>query len=351
MDGAEINQVITTKKGETISFSTVGNPGGSPLLIYPGLGNHRSLILLLKPFAERYGLNVINIDRPGSGLSNHKEIEPTTNRFQRVISNTLCVLKHLKVIRGSIYLMGQSCGAAYALQVAKELKDKRHNLHVKHLFLISPWISLKKPATNPYLRTIRNLPNVILHSGAQSLMYFISFRLRSIQAEHKMVGTCLPYLTSSVSGLPLYSASASCSTLSITSEDPILSSSSSSSENGEQLPLAYRIAKLEVKEDTGGLVADAMYAMDKGGQKCPDWQEILKEKLNVTVYHGQNDSMVPFQAVIEEFYGTNTAVYLVMQGTHELLFNSQVIMDIFKKVNKGFSENKNTDEITVFGSL
>ena len=60
-------QVVTLPDGRKLGYCTVGK--GQPVIYFHGTASSRLEVLLLKEFAEKAGLQIVGVDRPGYGIS------------------------------------------------------------------------------------------------------------------------------------------------------------------------------------------------------------------------------------------------------------------------------------------
>jgi pimeloyl-ACP methyl ester carboxylesterase len=64
-------QVVTLPDGRELGYCTVGS--GVPVMYFHGTASSRLEVLLLKDFAEKAGLQIVGVDRPGYGLSTYRQ--------------------------------------------------------------------------------------------------------------------------------------------------------------------------------------------------------------------------------------------------------------------------------------
>ncbi|MCC5952226.1 MAG: alpha/beta hydrolase [Acidimicrobiia bacterium] len=102
-----------------LGWAEYGDPDGQPVLWFHGTpGGRRQLPPSAPLLAERLGVRLIGMDRPGTGLS-------TTHRYDRVVDvvdDAAAVLDHLEVARCAV--AGLSGGGPYALAVSHAMADR-----------------------------------------------------------------------------------------------------------------------------------------------------------------------------------------------------------------------------------
>lgn len=119
--------------GRTISFSEVGDPKGSAVIVCVGMGLTRFVTAFYDELATTLRLRLVTIERPGVGES---ESYPPNDRSGPLNwpNDVLTVCDHLGI--ESFSLLAHSAGAVYALATALVLphmvKGKVH--------LLAPWI-------------------------------------------------------------------------------------------------------------------------------------------------------------------------------------------------------------------
>jgi pimeloyl-ACP methyl ester carboxylesterase len=68
---ALVDQVIALPDGRRLGYLSVGN--GQPVFYFHGTASSRLEVLLLKTVAEKSGLQIIGVDRPGYGYSTYRQ--------------------------------------------------------------------------------------------------------------------------------------------------------------------------------------------------------------------------------------------------------------------------------------
>lgn len=103
---------IQLPDGRTVGFADFGNKGDAAVLWCHGGPGCRLGPSYVAPIAERDGIRLIGIDRPGYGLSTPRPGRSITDW----VSDALAVADHLRLERFAT--IGLSTGGAYALAVA-----------------------------------------------------------------------------------------------------------------------------------------------------------------------------------------------------------------------------------------
>ena len=92
--------------------------------------------------------------------------------------------------------------------------------------------------------------------------------------------------------------------------------------------------KIANKEQNGGQAADALFAAEKGGE-LPNVQDVLAQLATgtrVTIFHGDNDALVPLAAVEDAFPAhVKPRGRVIPGGTHSLIFDIEVMTHIIQE--------------------
>jgi pimeloyl-ACP methyl ester carboxylesterase len=109
-------QDITLPDGRKLGYYTVGK--GQPVIYFHGTASSRLEVLLLKGFAEKAGLHIIGVDRPGYGLS--------TYRSRESLQDFTCDVNFLADYLGfdRFAVLGWSGGGAFALAYLTQNSDR-----------------------------------------------------------------------------------------------------------------------------------------------------------------------------------------------------------------------------------
>jgi pimeloyl-ACP methyl ester carboxylesterase len=109
-------QVVTLPDGRKLGYCTVGN--GSPVIYFHGTASSRLEVLLLKEFAEKAGLQIVGVDRPGYGLSTYRQ----RKSLQYFNCDINYLADHLGFERFAV--LGWSGGGAFALAYLAQNPDR-----------------------------------------------------------------------------------------------------------------------------------------------------------------------------------------------------------------------------------
>merc|ERR1719410_1271305 len=160
MTSTTVMDIFISSNGDSISYRTIGPNDGKPIFLIGGMGYHRDFVLLFQEYTEKLAIRLISFDRPLSGLSTQSNqrvsrclctsLNERFSRLGQVIQNAIELLKYLKVT-SHVSIIGQSCGAVFALELAKTLEVHLPG-SVHAVFLISPWVSLRIPHTRCLLK-------------------------------------------------------------------------------------------------------------------------------------------------------------------------------------------------------
>lgn len=192
-----LNQKIRhVVSGRTISFSEVGDPKGSAVIVCVGMGLTRFVTAFYDELATTLRLRLVTIERPGCGGSDGY---PQNDRSGPLNwpNDVLTVCDHLGIETFS--LLAHSAGAVYALATALVLphmvKGKVH--------LLAPWIPPSQMETASYptesstpaavlprsQRLLRVLPTPFLRAANSSFMASASASLNKSANKRKPSGT------------------------------------------------------------------------------------------------------------------------------------------------------------------
>lgn len=113
---ALVDRVIALPDGRKLGYCTVGD--GYPVIYFHGTASSRLEVLLLKDFAEKSGLQIIGVDRPGYGSSTYY---PRRN-LQDFNSDVNCLVDSLGF--ESFAVLGWSGGGAFALAYLAQYSER-----------------------------------------------------------------------------------------------------------------------------------------------------------------------------------------------------------------------------------
>jgi pimeloyl-ACP methyl ester carboxylesterase len=109
-------QVVTLPDGRKLGYCTVGS--GQPVVYFHGTASSRLEVHLLKEFAEKAGLRLVGVDRPGYGLSTCRK----RRSLQDFNGDINFLADHLGLKRFAI--LGWSGGGAFALAYLAQYPER-----------------------------------------------------------------------------------------------------------------------------------------------------------------------------------------------------------------------------------
>jgi pimeloyl-ACP methyl ester carboxylesterase len=118
MQENNINSAIRLHDGRKLGMASVGKPDGFPIFHFHGRGISRLEVLLLASVAEKLGVRLVGLDRPGIGLSHAK----AGYRILDWPNDVVEVADQLGIERFAVE--GLSAGAAYAMACAYEIPER-----------------------------------------------------------------------------------------------------------------------------------------------------------------------------------------------------------------------------------
>ncbi|KAL4808094.1 Alpha/Beta hydrolase protein [Aspergillus unguis] len=123
---------LHTKYGSlTVSFAEIGCATGPALLFMPGMFASRYLGIPMDVMAERAGVRMIVVDRPGMGASTNV---PVAQRLDAWVDIVPRLLDHLGIPRVS--LVSHSAGTTYLLNTWARCRERVNPL----IILLAPWV-------------------------------------------------------------------------------------------------------------------------------------------------------------------------------------------------------------------
>lgn len=132
---------IRLSDGRTLSYAEYGDPAGSPLFYFHGFPSCRLEARIAGPPAERLGVRVIALDRPGFGRSDAQKGR-TIGDWPGDVAEAADQLG----IDG-FAVLGESGGGPYAAACAKKIPQR-----VTKAAIVSGWGPVDKPAARSGLR-------------------------------------------------------------------------------------------------------------------------------------------------------------------------------------------------------
>ncbi|BCS17351.1 alpha/beta hydrolase [Aspergillus puulaauensis] len=133
----------------SVSFADIGCPTGPALLYLPGMFASRYLGVPMHVMAERAGVRMIVVDRPGMGGSTDV---PLARRFDVWVDLVPRLLAHLEIQRVS--LASHSAGTMYLFNTWLKCRDFVNPV----IFLLAPWVDLVHSRVTS-LQIAKYLPN------------------------------------------------------------------------------------------------------------------------------------------------------------------------------------------------
>ena len=146
-------------------------------VVLHGVKKNRTDVLRAALILRRAGFNVLVFDGRGHGNSEGRYVTYGFYERRDVESAIEWLVKQKKIDRGRIGLVGESMGAAIALQVAA------HNPWLRAVWADSPFASLRR-VTDEFVRRVTGLPgavlNPVLWTTIQVANYRGKFDVRSV---------------------------------------------------------------------------------------------------------------------------------------------------------------------------
>jgi len=119
-----LGQTITLSDGRTLGFDDVGRADGVPVLYVHGSPDSRRARHPDDAIAERLGIRLVAVDRPGAGLSTFHP----TGTVGSFADDAVALADHLHVEAWRPF--GWSAGSVYALAVGARHPDRTHRVAV-----------------------------------------------------------------------------------------------------------------------------------------------------------------------------------------------------------------------------
>jgi len=161
---------IKLSDGRTLSYAEYGDPAGSPLFYFHGLPSCRLEARIAGPPAERLGVRVIALDRPGFGRSDFQKGRTIADWPDDVTE----AANQLGIERFAV--LGESGGGPYAAACARAIPQR-----LTKAGIVSGWGPANEPAARsglPWssrltLALWRRLPFLVYHT-----MWYLALSVR-----------------------------------------------------------------------------------------------------------------------------------------------------------------------------
>ncbi len=170
--------ILRLHDGRRLGAATTGKAGGYPVFHFHGSGSSRLEASLMAPLAERHGLLLIGLDRPGYGLSDYTP-------GARILDWPADVLEAADQLRiGTFAVDGISAGGAYALACAYQIPER-----LTSCTLISsvPPANLVRQAGTPWTKFTWSFGVLFPGLFRQVLRLYIKDRVLSLEAVETML--------------------------------------------------------------------------------------------------------------------------------------------------------------------
>jgi pimeloyl-ACP methyl ester carboxylesterase len=118
MTSAGSDGTIKLSDGRTLSYAEYGDPAGTPLFYFHGFPSCHVEARIAGPAAERLGVRVIALDRPGFGRSDFKKGRTIGDWPDDVAE----AADHLRIERFAV--LGESGGGPYAAACARKIPQR-----------------------------------------------------------------------------------------------------------------------------------------------------------------------------------------------------------------------------------
>ncbi|KAL4757864.1 alpha/beta fold hydrolase [Aspergillus foveolatus] len=281
----------------TVSFADIGCATGPVVLYLPGMFASRYLGIPMHVMAERAGVRLLVVDRPGMGASTDV---PLAKRIDVWVDIVPRLLTHLGI--PSVTLASHSAGTIYLLNTWARCQG----LVNQHIVLLAPWVDPAHSRVTA-MQMAQNLP-----SKAFTLWHHIP-RFFITQAS--------PVLASSGAAVRQISMISGIGSLNQTKEDrSFLDANSRRFEqdygvpHGEQVELARLSARFMFAEDTVGANSEALQCLRKGAGAdwgaCTDYASFALMITSVERNAGRRVRLQAYFAAKDAMVGSRGQKYL-----------------------------------------
>jgi len=383
------NQTFETSTGHTLEFAQFGPADGHPFLVMLGLGSHRYFCKLYEDEAYVHHLNLICVDRPNYRIlsidgkvdtpdkeelqhrlpKGRDEMNESTRLKTEWFSKAMAeVLDHLKVTR-KVGIMAQSCGSIYALNFANKYPEK-----IEAIYLVSPFVPLDFKGSSGTLKFYSKLPHPVTRPGIHLSVKFFSSEFLARRAPKYL----LKQMEKEVSGgglAPGIGTRSSSHTIKpkrggIKPKIDFQKSSDRALDAGIDELHVYTDLEYDYMGQTFLKNArEKRYISYKEDMHlCLHLRELsdvvavfekIDPSLNLSVFHGTRDKMVPLDA-IRTFVDRNSnsasdkdviQLFVINKATHNLIMNLYIIAEVFTDYECRFKPPPVPSEPSVIPSM
>ncbi|KAL3434501.1 Alpha/Beta hydrolase protein [Aspergillus tetrazonus] len=289
---------LSTAHGSlTVSFADIGCATGPVILYLPGMFASRYLGIPLHVMAERAGVRLLVVDRPGMGASTDV---PLVKRIDVWVDTVPRLLAHLCI--PSVTLASHSAGTIYLLNTWVRCRE----LVNQHIVLLAPWVD---PAHSRVIamQMAQQLPSKAFTFWHHIPRFFIT------QAS--------PVLASSGAAVRQISMISESGSLNQTEEDrSFLDANWRRFEqdygvpHGEQAELARLAARFMFAENTVGANSEALQCLRKGAGAdwgaCTDYASFALMISSIEQNAGRRVSLQAYFAAKDAMVGNRGQKYL-----------------------------------------
>ncbi|KAF7715270.1 Uncharacterized protein PECH_002109 [Penicillium ucsense] len=274
---------LSTSQGQlSVSFADIGCENGPVILFLPGMFASRYAGILLHGIAEKAGIRLLVIDRPGMGASTDV---PLAHRVDTWIEVMPQVLSYLQIQRVS--LVSHSAGTIYLLNTWAKCRQYIN----PEAAVIAPWVDLKYSRVLS-LRAASYIPSKAFGLWNEIPRFFVTQASPVVSAS----GAFVRYL----------SPSASSNSEDTASDVAFLVANWRKVERdygvplSEQKELAQLVGRFLHTENTVGANSEAMQCLRKDGGTswgvCSDYVDCAKalatEPFTLRAYFAETDALI-----------------------------------------------------------
>lgn len=287
----ELELYTIPHNGRDIAYATSVDNGLPPVLyFYPVGAGRRSLLSFRRLFAH---LHLICINRPGKGGTSPSKRDST--HLETVVSDVIAVLDHMNLAKVSV--LTQCAGTPFGMAFSAQYPERTSGKFIG----ISTWV---QPGDCHYENT--------------KFVYFI--------------GTLQPRITSPLAGTFMSTMMGSIVASFPTSWFATMLRKKLSSEEAQVFDEVYNndefsdVIQWMQQDWRGGLNDDLKVLLEKG---VVDYKALDESQSSITLWHGTNDTMVPYvgaEWLAKQVPGAT--LNPIQDGTHEgcmFLLHSEIV--------------------------